>query len=346
MKKPKKIKVLGICAGNGVCLFPFHSRKKFKVIGNVEPRQVFHTKNEEQWNLNFENVPFEKEIKPYFRKFKPDVIIGHPDCGDSSALRLSRAKKRGNVKDNSSVNLFIQSINLYQPATFLLENLPLFLKTYTLEYLNDIFEEQYDLWTIEGSVALFGNSQVSRKRLVLIGLKKGQKLLSKKALTECLKVYEHTPKAAEYFELPLTQMVEVGHYRELPNTYLSLYHPPTNRRTLTVEEAQKLWAELPPSVSRWPVGGKMKNQPGVSRHSPGKPPLTVRKQNRQFSTLGLPLSPREMANIQGVSSLFKIYVDLRQRVYWLNKNRVTVTKCMPYEIAQWYKKAILRALNS
>ena len=47
-----KLRVLGVCGAQGALLFPF---KKY-LIGNIEPRAVFHTKNEEQWKLNFGEI--------------------------------------------------------------------------------------------------------------------------------------------------------------------------------------------------------------------------------------------------------------------------------------------------
>ena len=45
----KKLRVLGVCAGQGALLFPF----KKNLLGNIEIRGVFHTPGEEQWKLNF-----------------------------------------------------------------------------------------------------------------------------------------------------------------------------------------------------------------------------------------------------------------------------------------------------
>lgn len=354
----RKLKVLGIAAGVGSCLFTFHKRRNFEVIGNVEPRAVFHTKKEEQWKLNFGDIPFERSIEPYMRKMKPDIIIGHPDCGDSSILRMSRAKKKGNVKENASLNLFINSITNYQPKVFLLENLPGMLDSLSLDVLENIWSKQYDLFAIQGSVALWGNSQVSRNRLVLVGVLKNGKsnhlrvnklielLCHHQTRSQNLKPSDLKWLPAQTFELGEAEDVSLGHYRELPSTFVSMYHPTDGRRKLPFHEVRSIWAEqLPKSSKRWPVGGKMKNQPGVSRHVVGKPPLTVRKQNRQFGTSNLVLSPREMANIQGFPISFRLFVDLNQRVYWLNKNRVAVTKCPPYEISKWFKKVIKKSIR-
>lgn len=52
----KDLKVLGVCGGQGALLFPFRD----KLIGNIEPRGVFHTSREEQWKANFKGIPFLK----------------------------------------------------------------------------------------------------------------------------------------------------------------------------------------------------------------------------------------------------------------------------------------------
>ena len=57
----KDLKVLGVCGGQGALLFPFRD----KLIGNIEPRGVFHTGREEQWKANFKGIPF---LKGYEQK--------------------------------------------------------------------------------------------------------------------------------------------------------------------------------------------------------------------------------------------------------------------------------------
>lgn len=333
----EQINVLGICAGNGVCLYPFHISKKYKVLGNIEPRQVFYTKHQQQWRSNFDHIPMSKEAT--INHIDVDIIVGHPDCGDSSVLRLSRAKKSGNVLNNRSIQTFFESIRTYNPSIWLLENLPNFLKTYTKDILCGMFPE-YHLIFIEGPVSMFGNPQISRKRLVILGISKkmGYKRGKLEYLFEPFQVSK--PKRAIKYELGERELVELGHVREPLSMHCNMYHPESNRRSLSYQECQKLWANMHPTQKRWPVGGKMKNQPGVTRNDPNDWPLTVRKQNRQFGSKGLVLSPREMANIQGVPHSYKLVIDLDERVYWINKARVSVTKTMPYQIPLWLKRII------
>ena len=114
----KNLKILGICAGQGALLFPWRKQ----LLGNIEPRSVFHTQNEEQWRLNFGEIPFLRNELP--EKWHPDIILSSPDCGASSTMRLSKAKELGNPEKNKSIQLVIEGIMQYQPNVFMIENVP------------------------------------------------------------------------------------------------------------------------------------------------------------------------------------------------------------------------------
>lgn len=179
--------VLGVCAGQGALLFPFRKH----LIGNIEVRGVFHTPGEEQWKANFGDISFYKGYNlPQFEE-RVDVIISSPDCGASSIMRLSKVKELGNPKDNRSLNLVTAAILEYKPKIFLIENLPRLLSLLPYEFFNLTFKD-YKLIFHERSVSDYGNSQVSRKRLIIIGVHKktGKKYLN--AFDEVFQV--KTPK--------------------------------------------------------------------------------------------------------------------------------------------------------
>ena len=115
----KKFTVLGIAAAQGALLFPF----KRRLVGNIEPRGVFHTRNEEQWKLNFGDIPFLKSIEEY-KGVNPDIIIGSPSCGHSSNFSYSRKKTLGKPREDKTLNLYLNAIEQFLPKIFLLENLP------------------------------------------------------------------------------------------------------------------------------------------------------------------------------------------------------------------------------
>lgn len=333
----KSYNVLGVCAGQGVCLYPFEIQEGFRIIANIEPRRVFYDKEGIQWDLNFrknQSLMIDSELNI---KSRVDVIIGHPDCGDSSILRMSRAKKKGDTKSNKSIDLYLKSITKYQPKFWLLENLPGFLDNFPIEDLENLFPEYYIKHWVK-SVSSWGNSQESRKRLVIVGVRKN---LSK----DVMKLFK-LPKSvmisdSQHFELGVEEDPAICHVREPLTKTCNLYYG--DRRQITYQEARDIWNGEFAGQSKWAVGGKMKNQPGVSRNLPDRKPFTVRKQNRQFGTTGLVLSPREMANIQGVPKSFKLHFEEGQRIYWINKSRLAVTKTMPFEIADWFMRKVLRA---
>lgn len=333
-----KLNVLGVQAGNGVCLYPFVNSKYFRVLGNWEIRPVYYDRHSEQWVSNFKDIPQHREFRQYP---KVDIIIGHPDCGDSSILRMSRAKKKGEVKDNKSIIAFFDAIKKFNPKYFLLENLPGFLDSYPPDEILGMLKDKFAIrWWIE-PVSAWGNSQVTRKRLVLVGSNIERNGL-KNALNFKLPK-EVELKYSQFFELGPEIKPEICHVRESMDKMTNLTWEGENK--ITYRTAEYIWNTQYADKSRWFVGGKMNNQPGVTRNLPGKFPTTVRKQNRQFGTEGLVLSPREMANIQGVPEKFNLVFHAEQDVYWLNKTRTTVTKTMPYEIARWFKRALIKRIK-
>jgi site-specific DNA-cytosine methylase len=252
---------------------------------------------------------------------------------------MSRAKKSGNVSENESITGFLNAITAFKPKYWLMENLPGLLKTYSDEFFKEHYPD-YHIIIHEASVSHWGNSQLSRKRLVIIGVSKS---LDKRNLK-----YFKLPEL-DYSKLKFSQEFEMGNNEELSKAHIreplgkmcNLYYGAA--RQITYRDAQSIWNSEFKDQGRWHVGGKMNNQPGVSRNLPYTFPLTVRKQNRQFGTKGLVLSPREMANIQGVPESFNLHFEGKDIIYWINKARLTVTKTMPHDIAKWFAKQVLRA---
>lgn len=331
--------VLGICAGQGGLLFPFRKH----LLGNIEPRGVFHTPGEEQWKTNFKGVPFHKGYNlPEFDE-KVDVILSSPDCGMSSIMRLSKVKELGKPKDNRSLNLVIEGINYYKPKIFLIENLPRLLSLLPNKYLQEAFKD-YKLIFHERSVSDYGNSQVSRKRLVIVGVHKktGKKYLD--AFNEVFQVKTPTITRELLFEspygsnynIPIEKTLAMYDYRKLPE-----------KKNLTVEKIQVLWNSAFKQEKKWPIKtAKMSTLPGVYRLELDKPPLTLRPADRQFRPDGYPLGIKDFKAIMGFPKQFKIYIDQENYLYWLNKARYTIAKGSVFEIAIWFKRCLKQAESS
>lgn len=347
--KPEKLKVMGCCAGSGAALlFPFLNDERFEILGNLEPRPVFHTPKEEQWRLNFDKIPFIKSFE--LPDWKPDIIVSSPDCGASSIMRLSKKKKLGKPEKNKTINLVLKAIITYKPQVFLIENLPRLLdfipKTeFCLRFPG------YKLIFHCHSVIEFGNSQKSRKRLVIIGVKRGSKFnrksfakifsINKPKITR--KLLELAPSKGNFIP-PMDKILAMYDYRKLPK-----------KENLTVAEIYDLWNNDFKDEYKWPIKTrKMKSLPGVYRLKEDTYPMTVRPADRQFRPDGLPLGIQDMRVIMGIPKSFKLYFpekfkDLvptsedKDFLYYLNKARYTLTKGATFEVGKWFYQCIIRS---
>lgn len=329
----KELKVLGVCAGQGALLFPFRKH----LIGNIEIRGVFHTPGEEQWKANFGDIPFHKGFCLQEFDKKVDIILSSPDCGHSSVMRLSKVKELGNPKDNRSLNLVIAAILEYKPKIFLIENLPRLLSLLSRDFFEETFKD-YKLIFHERSVSDYGNSQVSRKRLIILGVHKktGKKYLN--AFDEVFQV--KTPKLTRdllfvspygsNYNIPIEKTLAMYDYRKLPA-----------KKNLTVRKIQLLWNSDFKNEKKWPIKtAKMSTLPGVYRLELDKAPLTLRPADRQFRPDGYPLGILDFKAIMGFPKAYKIFMDEGNYLYWLNKARYTIAKGSVYEISVWFKRCL------
>ena len=329
----KKYRILGVSSGQGALLYPFKSKKNCEIIANVECRSVFHTSKEEQWKLNFGNIPFIKKGFP--EDWKPNVIVGSPDCGASSTMRLSKVKELGNPEKNKSLNLLIEAIQKYKPEYFLIENLPRLLNLLPKDFFEKVFPEYFLTYHIR-SVADFGNSQVSRVRLILIGTRSSE---SKNKFSKVTKVtpLKFTKGILDYsrkgprnlnYQPKKSKTLAMYDYRLLPE-----------KKNLTVRKIHKLWNEDFKNEKKWPIKtAKMSTLPGVYRLEADKYPLTVRPSDRQFRPDGWPLGLQDFKNIMGFPDSFQIYMDKENYQYWLNKGRYTLCKGSVYQVGLWFSE--------
>jgi site-specific DNA-cytosine methylase len=332
--------ILGVSAAQGALLFPFLHSKKYKILANIEPRGVFHTSCESQWKLNFGDIPFYRGFCLQEFDEKVDIVVASPDCGIASIMRLSKVKELGNPKDNRSLNLVTAAILEYKPKIFLIENLPRLLSLLPKDFFEETFKD-YKLVFHERSVSDYGNSQVSRKRLIVIGVHKktGKKYLN--AFNEVFQV--KTPKLTRdllsvspygsNYNIPIEKTLAMYDYRKLPE-----------KKNLTVEKIQVLWNSAFKNEKKWPIKtAKMSTLPGVYRLELDKPPLTLRPADRQFRPDGYPLGINDFKTIMGFPKKFRIYIDQENYLYWLNKARYTIAKGSVYEISVWFKRCLKRA---
>jgi len=330
------MKVYGVCGGNGVLLFPL---KKY-VKGNLEPRSVFYMGNSKtQWKLNFPKAKMAKDYKMIIGE-QVDVMIGCPDCGHSSMMAFSRAKTLGEPKLNKSLNFYIENVRTSRPKIFLFENLPSLFKKFDPVLFSTLFSD-YTLVKYVFPVSRWGNSQVSRVRLVIIGIRKDVKGIS---------IADFGLPKKETLYLKLVKELEADlkdpnealcHVREDDSMIVCMEK---DFKKLNLQQVRQIWQKT--TRKKWDATttgkGRMKNLPGVYRNKADEYPLTARPALRQFNSKGYVMSPRELARIQGIPDTFKLDYDHDKKGYTLNKARITVTKTAPYEIGHWFAKKIIK----
>lgn len=330
-----KLRVLGVCGAQGALLFPF---KKY-LISNIEPRAVFHTKNEEQWKLNFGEIPFKRDPESF--KGQVDIIIGSPSCGHSSVFSYSRKKTLGKPKEDKTLNLFLTSLSMFKPKIFLMENLPKLFDLIPREEWEAKLQN-YHLIVHCHSVFDFGNSQKSRKRLILIGIRKDSNI----KVSNFENIFPvSTPMLVSEIEKLIRKDIN---FKENDDKKLAMYHySDKSKKTLTVKEVKNLWLSEFKKEYKWPMKNtKMKTLPGVYRNRKNSYPLTVRPSNRQFNPDGDIMGLEEYRIIMGFPKRFKVYMDTENLNYWLNKGRNTLTKGSVYEVGVWFKKCLKKQFRN
>lgn len=336
-------RVLGVSSGIGVSLHTFREY----LVANIEARAIFHTPQNIQWTNNFGRIPLYKVItEKVIENTKPiDVLISSPDCGSGSLLRFSRAKKLGDHKKNDSLALFFSGIVYYQPKLFLFENLEGLYKSFPRDEMYYILDN-YRLMEHIAPVSMWGNSQIYRKRLVIVGIRKD--------LPEKVDKYFRLPDyriknktCGELYgdldTLKGSERIKLGHVREDFNEVISIYAG----RKMSLAEIADTWGEELRNKKRWDQcpGKRFKTAPGVYRNRNKDYPATARKANRQFDHYGYTLTPRQLARVQGVPDDFKIHIDINKLKYWINKGRAAVTKTPPYEISYWFKRKLEKSYH-
>ena len=201
-------------------------------------------------------------------------------------------KELGNPEKNKSIQLVIEGIMQYQPKVFMIENVPRLMNLMPEKIWQEALPN-YNISFKVNSVSDFGNSQVSRKRLIIIGIKN-----TAKSYIYCFKIIfsVNTPKLSRFILesantqplIPFDKVLSMYDYRKLPK-----------KKNLMVKEIQHLWTHDFKDEKKWPIKtAKMQTLPGVYKLDPDKPPLTLRPADRQFRPDGLPLGIQDFKNIQ------------------------------------------------
>jgi DNA (cytosine-5)-methyltransferase 1 len=173
-----KLRALGITCGIG-SMIGAARKAGFEVVGNYEWRKYYHKKDENGKNTFTENFPGAFFTKQYPQDGGPipediDVAYLHPECGSFSALNFSNKGFREQQKTPSDIPKGIIAISIIKPRYFVLDDLPrAFLGMPMSEYARLL--PDYDLFPEWVSNYHYGNVQLNRKRMFMIGSLKTEK---------------------------------------------------------------------------------------------------------------------------------------------------------------------------
>lgn len=166
------MKVLGVFGGIGSMMIGA-KQQGYEVLGNIENRPMFFTGT---FEANFPGSFMVKSVdeltKEQIEMCKDvDLIVGHPKCGSFSSLRHNNDTLESARKELAgNFTAFIESINLFKPKFFVIDNLPKSLTEFNYKNWSENLKD-YDIHFEYISNRNYGNVQL-RKRLFIIGSKK------------------------------------------------------------------------------------------------------------------------------------------------------------------------------
>ena len=160
------MKAAGMTCGIGSMLVGARNAG-FDVVGNIEWRRYYHTGT---FEMNFPDAFMVHDRAGLGDMMAAeiagiDLIMGHPECGNFSNLRIN---KTGALDDPGDIPLFVDAIRDIRPRFFVMDDLPKSFIAFPMsEYQKRL--PDYDLFPEWVSNHHYGNVQKHRKRMFMIG---------------------------------------------------------------------------------------------------------------------------------------------------------------------------------
>lgn len=232
------MKVLGVFGGIGSMMIGA-KQQGYEVIGNIEERPMFFTGT---FEANFPGAFMVKSVEDLSEEQIEmckgvDLILGHPKCGSFSTLRHHNSTLEDARKELAgNFSKFIDTINLFQPKFFAIDNLPKSLTEFTYKDWSEKLPD-YDIHFEYISNRNYGNVQ-SRKRLFVIGSRKElgfyfipSEFENNETLLE--RISKISPDAPNHQQWKKTDIVEGWYRHEFVKDFVA-YKTPEDR--ITYEE--------------------------------------------------------------------------------------------------------------
>ena len=179
----KKLRALGVTSGIGSMLLGAR-QAGFEVVGNFEWRKYYHKKDAEGKNTFTENFPgafftqqYPQDHPEWLEKCKNiDIIFGHGECGHASALNFSNKNYKTQQEGTSDIPKLVKAVAVIKPKFFALDNLPASCQGMPLSEYHKLLPE-YDIFPEWVSNYHYGNVQLNRKRMFMVGALKTEKFV-------------------------------------------------------------------------------------------------------------------------------------------------------------------------
>lgn len=153
----------------------------FNILGNIEWRPYYHHTDDQGQNtfkMNFPGAFLVHEFsetpanirKDLYGDGQIDLVMGHPECGNFSRLRIDQTAK---LDDPGDIPLFVEMIDRIRPKHFVMDDLPKMFIAVPMKWWADKLP-QYDLFPEWISNYNYGNVQKNRKRAFMVGALKNQ----------------------------------------------------------------------------------------------------------------------------------------------------------------------------
>lgn len=315
MPRKNQPRALGVTSGVGSLLIGAMA-EGFKVVGNIEWRDYYRLVDGEGRNTftaNFPEAFFVRgmdDMDPLeFDGLKGvDLIMGHPECGKYSALNGSSKTFHEAKYDAQDIPLFVWYLHLLQPRFFVMDDLPDSFLAFPMEEYVKLLPG-YDLFPEWISNYHYGNPQLKRERMFMIGARKEE---------------GYTFEPGEFD----SQMMVWDSIGDLEKKYSKeedgWAHYPPNRTNFSMASNLRhrgdriSWGDLAKWIrTEWQPG---KNITYHTREGDIKPRLSFMQMHQYrhayvitggnphfHPTTGFPMTIRERARLQGFPDTFSFY---------------------------------------
>lgn len=358
-----KLKAVGLTCGIGSMLVGAR-QAGFEVLGNIEWRNYYRKKDEEGNNtfLNNFGPAGSPEPKPFLKKsitdltpqeieriMNADLAMGHPECGNFSTMNGTnawRGDKAPKVTDAGDIPLFTKLVHDIRPRFFAMDDLPKSFIAYPMEeYARQL--PDYDLWPEWVSNHGYGNIQVHRKRMFMIGALKSERF------TFVPGEFEHSRTVEETIgDLPLYPQFGGNVANHDPHSLLApcgrglhmdhLWHRPTYAEMQKWFEKAKIGETFRYHST---ATGEIKNKPGWYKAKwQGGAPVMDGGSGHMHPLRNLPFTIRERARIQGFPDDFVFYGTRFEEDGWVHEKNIDMVKqtgkAMPIQFNRYFAELV------